>query len=53
MIYNLTEIYNDNSTNNKRILTEKEAYLLYNGAPDLDDDPADYFDYSLKAVRIA
>lgn len=36
----------------KRPVGRLEAFLIYNGAPNTNDDPADYFTYP-KGVRLA
>ena len=45
---------NEDSTieTTKQPVKRLEAFLVYNGAPDPEDDPADYFIYS-KGVRLA
>lgn len=48
-----TQSHSDLLTQNQRNINESKAtHLLYNGALDKDDDPADYYPY-IKAVSIA
>lgn len=44
--------YDDRRVENRRPSSRLEAFLVYNGAPDLEDDPADYYIYP-RGVRIA
>ena len=48
-----TQSHSDLYTQSQRNLDEsKSTFLLYNGALDSDEDPADYYS-PVKAVRIA
>lgn len=50
-----TTIYIDEeiAEQTRRLRDSKEAYLNYNGEPNVDDDPADYFHGNLKGRLIA
>lgn len=49
----MTNVFNEARTK-VSINEDYESYLIYNGLPDSNDDPADYYDYStLKGARIA